>query len=88
MTDAIAQARAVIAARVALHPANPFYQAASRQMQVIDARLADGPPPDRAFYESLTHGVGLMCARELETSDMPFCDAVYAMLEEIRLRVV
>ncbi len=88
MTDAIEQARAVISARVSQHPNNPFYNAASRQMQAIDKRLETGAPPDRAFYDSLTHSLGLMCARELENSDMAFCDAVYAMLEEIRLRTL
>ncbi len=86
MTDAISKAREVIRQRVAQNPANPFYNAAARQMVAIDARLSAGPPPDRAFYASLTHGIGLMCARELETSDMAFCDAIYAMLEDIRLQ--
>ncbi len=88
MTDAIAQARSVIQDRTQRFPNNPFYAFAARQMAVIDARLADGPPVDRAFYDSLTHGLGLMCARELEQSDMAFCDAVYAMLEEIRVRAM
>ena len=88
MTDAVSQARAIIHDRVSQHPQNPFYQAATRQMRAIDDRLSSGPPPDRAFYDSLTRSLGLMCARELESSDMAFCDAVYALLEEIRLQTV
>ncbi len=88
MTDAIERARAVISVRVSQYPVSPFYNAASRQMQIIDDRLRIMSPPDRAFYNSLTNSLGLMCARELEISDMAFCDAVYAMLEEIRLRLL
>ncbi len=87
MIDAVANARTVIQDRVTRHPDNPFYTYAAGQMRLIDERLLSGPPPDRAFYDMLTRGLGLMCARELETSDMAFCDAVYAMLEAIRKSV-
>jgi hypothetical protein len=83
MSHAIATARAMISDRLQRHPASPFYEFAARDMARIDARLAHGPPIDRAFYQTLAHGIGLMCARELEASDMPFCDAIYALLTEI-----
>jgi hypothetical protein len=74
----------MIGDRLRQHPGSPFYVFASKEMARIDVRLNEGPPPDRAFYETLTHGIGLMCARELEASDMPLCDAIYAMMAEIR----
>ena len=88
MRDAVKCASETIRICIARHPENPFYIAASRQVQAIEDRLANGAPPDRAFYDSLTRGAGLMCARELEASDAEFCEAVYAMLEEIRLRAL
>jgi hypothetical protein len=83
MSHAISAARTMISDRLQHRPANPLYEFAAREMARIDARLASGPPIDRAFYQTLTQGIGLMCARELEASDMPFCDAIYAMLTEI-----
>ncbi len=88
MRDAIYCANETIRIRIAQHPENPFYIAASRQVQAIEDRLANGAPLDRAFYDSLTRSLGLMCARELEASDAEFCDVVYAMLEKIRSRAL
>ena len=88
MNPVVERVRALLCERVLRHPGNPAYGAAFLQLQVIDNRLQSGVAPDRAFYESLTHGIGLMCARELEASDVAFCDAVYAMLEEIRKQAV
>ena len=88
MPDAIENARAMIAERVQSHPASPFYTFAAKEMARVDARLVQAAPPDRAFYETLTHGIGLMCARELEAGDMPFCDAIYSMMAKIRRMIV
>ncbi len=87
MTDATIAARAILQLRLSHFPANPFYHQVAAQLALIDKRLSAGPPPDRAFYDALTHGLGLMCARELEQTDPIFCDAIYAMLEQIRVRV-
>jgi hypothetical protein len=84
MNHAISAARTIIGDRLQRHPASPLYEFAAREMARIDARLAHGPPVDRAFYQTLTNGIGLMCARELEASDMPFCDVIYAMLTEMQ----
>ncbi len=88
MPDQIARARTIIHDRLAANPANHFYAYAAGEMSRVDARLAGGTKPDMAFYESLTRGIGLMCARELEQADPPFCDAIYAMLGDIRERVL
>ncbi len=85
MTDPIETARAMIAGRQAQQPGNPNYAYAGREMARLDTVLASGSRPDRILYQVLTHGLGLMCARELEASDPEFCDAVYGMLEEIRV---
>ena len=87
MTDPIADARLIIAERAHNHPQSPFYTYASGEMARIDAVIASGAKPDRKFYETLTHGIGLMCARELEPVDPEFCNAVYGMLENIRVRI-
>ena len=84
MKDAISSARTMIRNRVERHSTSPFYAFAASEMARIDERVTQGPRIDRAFYETLTHGIGLMCARELEANDMPFCDAVYAMSTEIQ----
>jgi hypothetical protein len=84
MNDALSSARTMIRDRVERHSTSPFYAFAAHEMARIDARVAQGPRIDPAFYKTLTHGIGLMCARELEANDMPFCDAVYAMLTEIQ----
>lgn len=88
MSDAIETARSVIIDRARSHPQSPFYTYASAEMTRIDAAIASGAIPDRKFYESLTHGIGLMCARELEPTDPEFCNAIYQMLEEIRVSVM
>ena len=85
MTDPIDTARAMIAGRQTQQPGNPLYAYAGQEMTRIDSVLASGDKPDRILYQVLTHGLGLMCARELEASDPEFCDAVYAMLEKIRV---
>ncbi len=85
MTDPIDTARAMITARQTQQPGNTLYAYAGREMARVDAVLASGTKPDRIFYQVLTHGLGLMCARELEASDPEFCDAVYAMLEKVRV---
>lgn len=88
MSDALTRARQIVDDRIAHHGDSPFYQYAAREMPRIEARLSQGPAPDRPFYETLTHGIGLMCARELEASDPEFCDAIYAMLEQVRAKTL
>ena len=86
MTDPIDTARTTIERRRNQQPANQFYAYAAHEMARIDLTLATGGAPDRTFYQTLTHGLGLMCARELEATDPEFCETIYAMLESIRLR--
>lgn len=62
---------------------NPFFGFARREVDRIEARFLAGGPIDRPFYDSLD--IGLMCVRELESIDMPYCDTVYAALEDIRI---
>ena len=83
MPSAVAAATTLVAERMQQHPASPFYAFAAKELARVDARLTQGPSPDRAFYETLSRGIGLMCARELEASDMPFCNAIYSMMAEI-----
>lgn len=73
------------AERLSRFPDSPFYNFALREIEKIAGYVDDGGVGkiSRTFYESLN--IGLMCARELETVDMPYCDAVYAMLERLRL---
>lgn len=82
MSDEIDAARAIIAERLERFPDSPFFLFAKAEMDRIDQRLQSGKPVDWPFYDSLR--IGLMCARELETVDMPFCDSIYAMLGKIR----
>lgn len=80
--DSLAAAQIAIADRLARFPDSPFFLFARRDVDRVAERLSAGPPVDWAFYRSLK--VGLMCARELETVDMPFCDAIYTLLTDIR----
>lgn len=75
-------ARAAVDERLRRFPGHPLFLYAAREIARIEAALASSAPVDRSFYDGLT--IGLMCARELEASDMPFCDIVHAMLEAIR----
>ena len=81
-------AREIIAHRVKQDPDSPFYTYAAAEMARIDSYLAGVPRPNRPFYDSLTRGTGLMCAKELEVDDLPFCDVVYKMLKQIRLQTI
>ncbi|WP_442678083.1 hypothetical protein ACSBM8_11085 [Sphingomonas sp. ASY06-1R] len=78
-------ARAATDERLEQFPGHPLFLYASRDIARVEERLASGAPIDQAFYDSLN--VGLMCARELEAVDMPFCDTIYAMLEEVRQHI-
>lgn len=82
MPPSLALAQEAIDDRLARFPDSPFFLFAKRDVDRISDRLRLGPPVDAAFYESLK--VGIMCARELEAVDMPFCDAIYALLTDIR----
>ncbi len=85
--DPMTEARNMIDLRVSQHPQSPFYQYAHSEMADIETFVSGGMKPDKVFYERLTHGVGLMCARELEPSDPAFCDAIYKMIEHVRLQL-
>ena len=87
MIDPIANARTVIKDRFRRHPDSPFYAYAAKEMARIDDVLGSPANVDQSFYDSLIRGLGLMCTRELDAVDPPFCDAIDGMLEEIRLRV-
>ncbi len=85
--NAFEAAQLIIAERAHDHPQSPFYTYASGEMARIDATIASGVKPDGKFYETLTDGIRLMCARELEPIDPEFCNAIYGMLEDIRVQV-
>lgn len=85
INERVQEARAATEDRLARFPGHPLFLYALREIEKIEQRLSSGVPVDQAFYDSLN--VGLMCARELEAVDMPFCDTIYAMLEEVRQRV-
>jgi hypothetical protein len=80
------EARAATDERLQQFPGHPLFTYASRDIARIEDRISSGAPIDREFYDSLN--VGLMCARELEAVDMPYCDKIYAMLEEVRLQTI
>jgi hypothetical protein len=83
--ERVHEARAATDERLEQFPGHPLFLYASRDIARVEDRLASATPIDQAFYDSLN--VGLMCARELEAVDMPFCDTIYAMLEEVRKRI-
>ena len=68
--------------RLDAHPGHPFFVFAKLQTSLIRANLDEDGRVDEAFYDRI--GLGLLCARELESMDMDFCNAVYCMLEDIR----
>ena len=83
--ERVQEARAATDDRLAQFPGHPLFLYASKEIAKIEERVSAGTPIDQTFYDSLN--VGLMCARELESVDMPFCDTIYAMLEEVRQQI-
>ena len=79
----LTQLQALTRQRLDTYPDSPFFGFAGREIDRIESRFLAGGPIDRAFYRSLD--IGVMCARELESIDMPYCDAVYVALEDIRI---
>ena len=57
---------------------------ADKELQKINTAVADHGRLTTEEYQSLD--IGLMCARELESSDMEYCDIIYKMLDEVRPR--
>lgn len=78
------EAKCATRGRLTTFPGHPLFLHAMRELDQIEDCIAAHQPPDRRFYESLN--VGLMCARELEAVDLPFCETIYALLEAVRLR--
>ena len=72
----------MIQERLDAHPEHPFFVFAKLQTSLIRANLDENGRVDEAFYDRI--GLGLLCARELESMDLDFCNAVYCMLEDIR----
>ena len=85
--DKIVNLRQIVDDRCRLNPSNHSFKYAATELSRIESHLQGKQAIDKAFYESLTHGIGLTCARELEQSDPAFCDAVYQMLESIGDRI-
>lgn len=85
MLTEVANLRRITDDRLKLNPTNHFYVYANTEVSRIEKFVEAGTLLDKAFYDSLTHGIGLMCARELEQPDPSFCDAVYGILEAIRV---
>lgn len=86
MRSLVDSVRALNDKRLERYPTSPFFGFADRELRRIERRIEQTGSFDRAFYQSLQ--IGLMCARELEQVDPEFCDAVYAMLEDIRIRSI
>jgi hypothetical protein len=82
MLASVEAVRRIVNERRKKFPTSPLFVHAEKELNRIEQKLASGPALDRPFYDSLT--IGLMCARELETTDSAFCDLVYTMLTEIR----
>lgn len=82
LEDALGSVKTLTAQRLQVHPQSPFYEFAMRESARIEERLRSPEPIDEEFYESLN--IGLMCARELEITDMDYCDHVYRMLTLIK----
>jgi hypothetical protein len=82
MPSALAKARQITQERLSTYPGSPFFIFAERELATIAANLDAGGKVPRDVYDR--QKIGLMCARELETTDMAYCDAIYAMLDEVR----
>ena len=83
--DAIENFRSVLSQRLSEYPENGYYRAGKDQLAIIEQDIAQNRCLSQATYVRLT--LGVMCAREVEQIDMPFCDAAYAMLEEVKPKV-
>ena len=68
--------------RLAGWPDSPYYQFAKDEMKRILHRWKSANPFDEQFYDELN--IGVMCARELESRDMEFCNHVYRMLTQMK----
>ena len=71
----------LIKERLNTHPGHPFFVFAKLQTSLIRTNLNTSGQVEKVFYDKL--GLGLLCARELESTDMDFCNAVYCMLVDI-----
>ncbi len=75
-------ARAVTAERLRQNAANHFFAYAERDLDRIEQPLGeDGRLTKEAYAQQ---SLGLMCARELETSDAESCEIVHRMLYDVR----
>ena len=74
--------RSLVNQRLAEYPDNGYYLAGRDQLAIIDRELDGTGHLSKAIYASLT--LGVMCAREVEQIDMPFCDAAYEMLGNVK----
>ncbi len=80
--DRLQSTRNAVNSRLTAFPGHPLFTFASHELDKIENVIRSGRPIDTYFYQQIK--IGLMCAKELETSDPAFCDLVYDMLEEIR----
>lgn len=74
--------RRVVDERLGRFPSNRYYLAGQEQLNTISAEYDAKGYISKATYDEQT--LGVMCAREVEPIDMPFCDAAYAMLDYVR----
>ena len=82
MTPALLDVEALVQERLGAHPGHPLFEFAKLQTSLIRANVHESGRVDEAFYRRIR--LGLLCARELESTDPDFCDTVYRMREDIR----
>ncbi len=82
LENSLAAAENILAERLSRFPDSPFFLFAAKELGYIRHQSAVNEINSH-FYEGLN--IGVMCARELESVDAPFCDAVYNLLEDVRI---
>jgi len=80
--DAVENFRSTLSQRLSKYPENGYYRAGKDQLAIIEQDIAQNGSLSQETYDSIT--LGVMCAREVEQIDMSFCEAAYAMLEEVK----
>ena len=59
-----------------------FFGFAKKELLKISSAVADHGRLTVEEYDSLN--IGVMCARELENSDMDYCNVIYRLLDNVR----
>lgn len=80
--NSLARFASLVEQRLSVSPENGYYLTARAQVALIELEVTQEGRLSQATYARLT--LGVMCAREVELIDMAFCEAAYAMLDEVR----